>query len=177
MNAIEISKREAKILLLQKQIEELQDKENTQEELNEEGLNKHIDQHNSQIEILSESTKQNLLKRQSMKEQLFDNYKKIEKIRECIHERIESDDVKEYLLLVIKCQFMESQNVQLLLNLQLQAKTIAKYDKYFTYLMENGQMPDVEDDDDQFLEEEEEEDEEEEEKDKYVLLIFKFHWV
>lgn len=75
MNAIEISKREAKILLLQKQIEELQDKENSEEELNEEGLSKHIDQHNTQIEILSESTKQNLLKRQSMKEQLFDNYK------------------------------------------------------------------------------------------------------
>lgn len=61
---------------------------------------------------------------------------------------------------------MESQNVQLLLNLQLQAKTISKYDKYFTYLMENGQMPEVEDEDDQFLEEEEEEDEEEEEKEK-----------
>lgn len=33
-------------------------------------------------------------------------------------------DAKEYLELVIKNNFLESQNVQLLLNLQLQARTI-----------------------------------------------------
>ena len=101
-------------------------------------LNKHIEQHKSQIEILSESTKQNLIKRQTMKEQLFENYNKITKIRSSIHDRIVSDDVKEHLLLVIKYSFLESQNIQLLLNLQLQAKTIAKYDKYLTNISLNG---------------------------------------
>ena len=100
-----------------------------------------------------------------MKEQLFENYNKITKIRSSIHSRIESDDVKEYLLLVIKCQFLESQNIQLLLNLQLQAKTISKYDKYFTNLSQNGDIPlewyDAMDD---MLEEEEDEEEYEEEK-------------
>jgi antitoxin component YwqK of YwqJK toxin-antitoxin module len=102
MNAIEISKREAKILLLQNQAEEDQDKENQLEEQDIETLNKHIEQHHEQIEILSESTKQNLIKRQSMKEQLFDNYNKITTIRSSIHDRIQSNDVKEYLLLIIK---------------------------------------------------------------------------
>lgn len=87
-----------------------------------------------------------------MKEQLFENYNEITKIRSSIHERIESDNVKEYLLLVIKWQFLESQNIQLLLNLQLQAKTISKYDKYFTKISENGGIPmecfDAMDDDD-----------------------------
>lgn len=128
LNAIEISKREAKILLLRTQMEEFQDKENNTEELDYEALNKHIGQHTDQINILSESTRQNLIKRQSMKEQLFENYNKITKIRSSIHSRVESNEVKEYLLLLIKCQFLESQNVQLLLNLQLQAKTIqSKY--------------------------------------------------
>lgn len=128
LNAIEISKREAKILLLRTQIEEFQDKENNTEEFDEEALNKHIEQHTNQINILSESTRQNLIKRQTMKEQLFENYNKITKIRSSIHNRVESNEVKEYLLLLIKCQFLESQNVQLLLNLQLQAKTIqSKY--------------------------------------------------
>jgi hypothetical protein len=102
MNAIEISKREAKVLLLQNQTESDQDKENQLEKQDIEALEKHIKQHHDQIEILSESTKQNLIKRQSMKEQLFDNYNKITKIRSSIHERIQSTDVKEYLLLVIK---------------------------------------------------------------------------
>lgn len=75
-----------------------------------------------------------------MKEQLFENYNKITKIRASIHERITSDDVKENLLLVIKILFLESQNIQLLLNLQLQAKTIAKYDKYLTNICQNGGM-------------------------------------
>lgn len=102
MNAIEISKREAKVLLLNKNLEESQEKENYEAGVDIEGIKKHIEQHNSQIEILTEATKQNLIKRQSMKEQLFDNYNKISKIRTSIHSRIESDDVKEYLLLVIK---------------------------------------------------------------------------
>lgn len=174
MNAIEISKREAKILLLRNQIEEYQDKENNEQEVDISAYEQHIQQHSTQIEILSESTKQNLIKRQSMKEQLFENYNKITQIRSSIHERIESDDVKEYLLLVIKCQFLESQNIQLLLNLQLQAKTISKYDKYFTNLTQNGGIPmecfeAMEEDD--LLEDEEEEDEQdyEDEEDKFEI--------
>lgn len=141
MNAIEISKREAKILLLRKQLEDFRGKENGQNENNEEALNKHIEQHNNQIEILGESTKQNLIKRQSMKEQLFENYNKITTIRSSIHDRIESNDLKEHLLLVIKCQFLESQNIQLLLNLQLQAKTISKYDKWYNNILQSGGIP------------------------------------
>lgn len=63
MNAIEISKREAKITLLSNQVEEYQDKENSDEEVDLEEYNQHIEQHQAQIEILSESTKQNLIKR------------------------------------------------------------------------------------------------------------------
>ncbi|CAI2359195.1 unnamed protein product [Moneuplotes crassus] len=155
MNAIEISKREAKILLLQNQVEE---NENNEDDIDIEELKKHIEEHQEQIEILSESTKQNLIKRQSLKEQWVEGYNTIMKIRSSIHERIQSDDAKEYLLLVIKCQFLESQNIQLLLNLQLQAKTISKYDKYFTNLSQNGIMP-IESYDamDDMLEEDEEE--------------------
>mmetsp|Transcript_34843 Transcript_34843/g.34512 ORF Transcript_34843/g.34512 Transcript_34843/m.34512 type:complete len:100 (-) Transcript_34843:120-419(-) len=99
MNAIEISKREAKILLLQNQVEE---NENNEDDIDIEELKKHIEEHQEQIEILSESTKQNLIKRQSLKEQWVEGYNTIMKIRSSIHERIQSDDAKEYLLLVIK---------------------------------------------------------------------------
>lgn len=95
-----------------------------------------------------------------MKEQLFENYNKITKIRSSIHNRIESDDVKEHLLLVINNVFLESQNIQLLLNLQLQAKTIAKYDKYFRYISQNGTADDDEIDEGELNEEEEEEEDE-----------------
>ena len=37
-------------------------------------INKHIQQQQEQIEILNESTKQNLIKRQSMKQELYENY-------------------------------------------------------------------------------------------------------
>ncbi|CDW74177.1 kinesin heavy chain [Stylonychia lemnae] len=87
-------------------------------------LNRHIQQHQQQIEILSESTKQNLIKRQQMKQELYENYQQIKSIRLSIDQRIENNDIKDYLELVIKNNFLESQNVQLLLNLQLQARTI-----------------------------------------------------
>jgi len=38
--------------------------------------------------------------------------------------RIQVSDNRDYIELVIKNNFLESQNVQLLLNLQLQARTI-----------------------------------------------------
>lgn len=83
-------------------------------------LNKQIHQHRVQVEILNESTKQNLLKRQSMKQNLYEYYQQIRKIKESIStDRIKLQDNKDYLELVIKNNFLESQNVQLLLNLQL----------------------------------------------------------
>lgn len=75
LNALEIRKREAKFLILSKQLEEMEEaykngKENMND-ANQEGhvpnevafLQKHLIQHQQQIEILSESTKANLLKR------------------------------------------------------------------------------------------------------------------
>jgi transcriptional regulator CtsR len=59
-----------------------------------------------------------------MKETLYSNYQQIRNIRDSIESRISNHDVKDYLELVIKNNFLESQNVQLLLNLQLQARTI-----------------------------------------------------
>jgi len=59
-----------------------------------------------------------------MKENLYQNYQQIRNIRDSIEDRIENEDAKDYLELVIKNNFLESQNVQLLLNLQLQARTI-----------------------------------------------------
>ena len=52
-----------------------------------------------------------------MKESLYQNYQQIRNIRDSIDERIENNDIKDYLELVIKNNFLESQNVQLLLNL------------------------------------------------------------
>ena len=82
--------------------------------------------HKQQIEILNESTKQNLIKRQSMKKDLYGYYTQIRNIRDSISnsDRIKLQDNRDYLELVVKNNFLESQNVQLLLNLQLQARTI-----------------------------------------------------
>lgn len=52
-----------------------------------------------------------------MKETLYSNYQQIRNIRDSIESRINNNDVKDYLELVIKNNFLESQNVQLLLNL------------------------------------------------------------
>ena len=59
-----------------------------------------------------------------MKNELFESYQQIKQIRLSINDRIKTQQVKDYLELVIKNNFLESQNVQLLLNLQLQARTI-----------------------------------------------------
>lgn len=59
-----------------------------------------------------------------MKQQLYENYQSIKSIRASIDQRIINSDVRDYLELIIKNNFLESQNVQLLLNLQLQARTI-----------------------------------------------------
>lgn len=77
-----------------------------------------------QIDILNESTKSNLEKRKGMKETMYENYIQVRQIRENIPKRIAHEDVRDYLELVIKNNFFQSQNVQLLLNLQLQARTI-----------------------------------------------------
>mmetsp|Transcript_219 Transcript_219/g.399 ORF Transcript_219/g.399 Transcript_219/m.399 type:complete len:381 (+) Transcript_219:972-2114(+) len=138
INAMEIRKREAKVFLLTKQIEDIDEtlqgssKENLEasvpslEQMEQEKttLERSIRQQQEQILILNQSTEQNLVKRHSMKENLYQNYQQIRNIRDSIEARIENDDAKDYLELVIKNNFLESQNVQLLLNLQLQARTI-----------------------------------------------------
>lgn len=57
---------------------------------------------------MNESTKSNLVKRHSMKENLYQNYQQIRNIRDSIENRIENDDAKDYLELVIKNNFLES---------------------------------------------------------------------
>jgi hypothetical protein len=52
-----------------------------------------------------------------MKENFYEYYQKIIEIRESIENRIKNEDVKDYLELVIQNNFLESQKVQLLLNL------------------------------------------------------------
>jgi hypothetical protein len=52
-----------------------------------------------------------------MKQELYESYQEIKQIRLSIDSRIENNEVKDYLELVIKNNFLESQNVQLLLNL------------------------------------------------------------
>ena len=94
---------------LQKEIEQMSENKNKQTE---------------QILILNESTKQNLVKRQTMKDNLSENYQDIRKIKDPIEQRIQNEDIRDFLELVIKNNFLESQNVQLLLNLQLQARTM-----------------------------------------------------
>jgi len=134
-NTLEIRKREAKVIFMLKQaveIEEvLQRKENNSDNYAEQireqfdSIQKQITQHRNQIEILNESTKQNLLKRHDMRQQLYEYYSQIRQIRDSIQtDRITMQDNKDFLALVIKNNYLESQNVQLLLNLQLQARTI-----------------------------------------------------
>lgn len=71
-------------------------------------INKHIQQQQEQIEILNESTKQNLIKRQSMKQELYENYQQIKTIRASIDSRIINQDIRDFLELVIKNNFLES---------------------------------------------------------------------
>ena len=61
-----------------------------------------------------------------MKQDLYKFYTQIRNIRDSISNsnRIKLQDNKDFLELVVKNNFLESQNVQLLLNLQLQARTI-----------------------------------------------------
>lgn len=83
-NTLEIRKREAKVIFLMKQAEEieevLQRKENNFESQHEQirdqydSIQKQVTQHRNQIEILNESTKQNLLKRHDMRQQLYEYY-------------------------------------------------------------------------------------------------------
>ena len=134
-NTLEIRKREAKVIFLLKQAEEIEEvltqKENdfagaaggsSMDQIREQYdlLLKQVQQHRNQIEILNESTKQNLLKRQQMRQQLYEYYSQIRQIRDSIQtDRITTQDNKDFLALVIKNNYLESQNVQLLLNLQL----------------------------------------------------------
>jgi len=61
-----------------------------------------------------------------MKQDLYKYYTQIRNIRDSISnsDRIKMQDNRDFLELVVKNNFLESQNVQLLLNLQLQARTI-----------------------------------------------------
>lgn len=68
-------------------------------------------QQKEQILILNESTKENLNKRHSMKQSLYQNYQSIRHIRDSIENRIINADIRDYLELVIKNNFLESQNV------------------------------------------------------------------
>ena len=61
-----------------------------------------------------------------MKKELLESYELIRKIRLEIPNKIKHQDARDYLELVIKNNFLEAQNVQLLLNLQLQARTISQ---------------------------------------------------
>ncbi len=61
-----------------------------------------------------------------MKKELLESYELIRKIRQDIPIRLKHQDSRDYLELVIKNNFLEAQNVQLLLNLQLQARTISQ---------------------------------------------------
>jgi len=88
-------------------------------------LKSQIDRQMSKIEILKENTKKNIEKRHSMKNDLLDSYEIVKKIRNEITIKIKVNEVREFLELFIKNNFLESQNIQLLLNLQLQSRTIA----------------------------------------------------
>ena len=102
MNAIEINKREAKVVLLQNQVDDYKEEEKEEDDMDLEGLKKHIEKHKKQVEILSESTKQNLVKRQSLREQWVEGYNQLMTIKSSIQDRFHSNDAKEYLLLVVK---------------------------------------------------------------------------
>ena len=128
-----IKTREAKLMLLINTLADLM-KCNSSEVTKEikgddpqeiKNLKNQIDRQMSKIEILKENTKKNIEKRHSMKNDLLDSYEIVKKIRNEISIKIKVIDVREFLELFIKNNFLESQNIQLLLNLQLQSRTIA----------------------------------------------------
>jgi len=58
---------------------------------------------------LNESTRQNLLKRHDMRQQLYEYYSEIRQIRDSIQtDRIMMADNKDFLALVIKNNYLES---------------------------------------------------------------------
>lgn len=61
-----------------------------------------------------------------MKQDLYKYYQQIRTLRDSISgtDRVKLQENKDFLELIVKNNFLESQNVQLLLNLQLQARTI-----------------------------------------------------
>ena len=129
-NTLEIRKREAKMVFIIKQIEEIDEILNTNDsedaitestasmpqlnQLREQKnlMTKQVTQHRQQIDILNESTKANMEKRQSMKQNLYEHYQQIKNIRDSIStDRIKLQDNKDFLELVVKNNFLESQNV------------------------------------------------------------------
>jgi hypothetical protein len=101
-------------------------------------LKAQVERQKHKILILKENTKKNISKRQAMKKDLLEAYQFIRTIRNELPEKIKHEDIKNYLelgisfslspsnsVIVIKNNFLESQNVQLLLNLQLQSRTIS----------------------------------------------------
>ena len=57
---------------------------------------------------MNESTKSNLDKRKTMKDTMYESYLQVRAIRESIGKRINNDDVRDYLELVIKNNFFQS---------------------------------------------------------------------
>jgi hypothetical protein len=139
MNSIEIKKREAKISIFINSLAEKQGKASEAElsssinldvietdDAESKAAKEQIKRQKEKIMILKENTKKNIEKRQLMKKELLESYEQIRKIRLEIPNKIKHQDIRDYLELVIKNNFLEAQNVQLLLNLQLQARTIAQ---------------------------------------------------
>lgn len=73
---------------IKENIEELADQNPGQAEI--EATRRQVEQQREQIVILHESTKQNLIKRQSMKQELYENYQMIKQIRGSIDTRIQN---------------------------------------------------------------------------------------
>ena len=105
-------------MYLKLQLEDFDDK--TQIKL----IEKHVHNHHQHIEVLKEGIISNQEKGLQLKEDLLSNYRRIKKLNKQIKHRIQHKDIQDYLELIIKNNFLESQNVQLLLNLQLRSRTI-----------------------------------------------------
>lgn len=90
INEMDIRKREAKVFLLSKQIDDIEESikeaidQNEQEELRKEReqLERKTKVQKEQILILNQSTEENLQKRHWMKEDLYQSYQQIRNIRE-----------------------------------------------------------------------------------------------
>jgi hypothetical protein len=121
LNALEIKRRQAEVLLWKKQEES-----SRAEYINrpQSAVPPHIRKQFKDIQLLKASTDKNNMRKELMLLQLQENMTRGKLIRASVDARIKFQDKRDFLELLIKNHILEQTNVELELQLQIQEKTI-----------------------------------------------------